>query len=114
MKDKPNIDLTLAQQFELKRIKDAAPQLSRSEKINLIVQAQRLKYVKEGFIEEGFNILSAMDLSLEKVFNLRAVEERLKKNTDTELTDMLILYIEDLMALDCKLRKELKFKLTGS
>ncbi|MDX1370893.1 MAG: hypothetical protein R3321_00395 [Nitrososphaeraceae archaeon] len=106
-------NLTLAQQFELKRIRDAAPNLSREQKLNLIIQAQRLKYIKETFTENGFDIISAMNFSLEKLFNLQAMEERLQKNTNDELTDLLTQYIEDLMTLDSKLRKVLKNEILG-
>lgn len=39
-------NLTLEQQFEMKRMRDAAHQMSREQALELLIQAQRLLMIK--------------------------------------------------------------------
>ncbi|EAZ89699.1 MULTISPECIES: NblA/ycf18 family protein [Cyanophyceae] len=43
-------NLTLEQQFEMKRIRDAATQMSREQALELLVQASRLLMIKTNVV----------------------------------------------------------------
>ncbi len=43
-------NLTLEQQFEMKRIRDAANQMSREQALDLLVQASRLLMIKTNVV----------------------------------------------------------------
>ncbi len=43
-------NLTLEQQFEMKRIRDAATQMSRDQALELLVQASRLLMIKTNVV----------------------------------------------------------------
>ena len=45
-------DLTLVQQFEMKRMRDAANQMSREQALDLLVQASRLLMIKTNVIRD--------------------------------------------------------------
>ncbi|CCQ52604.1 NblA/ycf18 family protein [Crocosphaera watsonii WH 8501] len=45
-------DLTLEQQFEMKRMRDAANQMSREQALDLLVQASRLLMIKTNVIRD--------------------------------------------------------------
>lgn len=49
----PNaFDLTLEQQFEMKRMQDAAQEMDREQAVDLLVQASRLLMVKTNVIRD--------------------------------------------------------------
>ncbi|ACB49452.1 probable phycobilisome degradation protein [Crocosphaera subtropica ATCC 51142] len=43
-------NLTLEQQFEMKRIRDAATQMSREQALDLLIQASRLLMIKTNVV----------------------------------------------------------------
>ena len=45
-------NLTLEQQFEMKRMRDAANQMSREQALDLLVQASRLLMIKTNVIRD--------------------------------------------------------------
>ena len=45
-------DLTLEQQYEMKRMRDAANQMSREQALDLLVQASRLLMIKTNVIRD--------------------------------------------------------------
>ena len=47
---KQQTGLTLEQQFEMKRIRDAAHQMSREQALDTLIQAQRLLMIKTNIV----------------------------------------------------------------
>lgn len=56
-------NLSLAQQFEMKRIQDAATQMSREQALELLMQASRLLMIKTNVVRNLANNASVKPLS---------------------------------------------------
>ncbi len=47
-----SFDLTLEQQFEMRRIQDAAAQMSREQALDMLLQASRLLMIKTNVVRD--------------------------------------------------------------
>lgn len=52
MLEAPSFDLTLEQQFEYRRMRDAAQQMSREQALDLLIQASRLLMIKTNVLRD--------------------------------------------------------------
>ena len=50
--DSQSFDLTLEQQFEMRRIQDASTAISREDALDMLIQVSRLLMVKKNVISE--------------------------------------------------------------
>lgn len=110
-------ELSLAAQFELKRMKDALPGLGKEELIKLIIQSMRLVKVKaqvhDKIKEQGWDLPNdefhkCLGLSTESQFNLALNEQNFKGFDEEYLRGVLSNYVELLLKLDAEIRDAFK------
>lgn len=52
MLETPSLDLTMEQQFEFRRMRDAAQSMSREQALELLLQASRLLMIKTNVLRD--------------------------------------------------------------
>lgn len=110
-----SIELTLEQQFELRRMNDATEGISREQAINLLIEANKLAMIKQKNLDRlrkdaGGTVISC-ELDVDHHATLEVKKRLWQQASEANLIEELVGTMSKIMLVDNALRAGFKRKL---